>query len=172
MRLDKVSLPLAGTEFGHRLLEGTTSDMRIAAVYFPLRAAVRPWWTLFAPVAAQRLHEKQVFVGDFNVSVDPPEPGSRPLRGYRDLASMLKSGWVDSWRSLHPGGRQSSWRNRHTGNGFRIDHGLLSPALAPRLRQAEFAHEIRESRESDHAALVLDFSASTAMTIDHAASSQ
>ena len=56
---------------------------------------------------------------------------------------------------LHPDGRQYTWVS-HRGDGFRVDHALLSPSLAPTLRAAVISEAERVPRISDHAALVVD----------------
>src|SRR3546814_13511010 len=70
---------------------------------------------------------------------------------------MLGDGWTDALRSRHPTGhawtfwdyQAGGWQRDH---GFRIDHLLLSPALADRLVDAgvDKDHRGRE-KASDHA---------------------
>jgi exodeoxyribonuclease III len=72
-------------------------------------------------------------------------------------ARLLAQGWTDALRHLHPDERiytfwdyfRNAWGRDA---GLRIDHLLLSPALAPRLRAAGVDRDIR-GREgaSDHA---------------------
>jgi exodeoxyribonuclease-3 len=70
---------------------------------------------------------------------------------------LLDQGWTDALRTLHPGERIYTfwdyWRNAWGRNaGLRIDHLLLSPSLAPRLRAAEVDREVRgREKASDHA---------------------
>ena len=70
---------------------------------------------------------------------------------------LLDQGWTDALRHLHPGERiYTFWdyfRNAYGRDaGLRIDHLLLSPALAPRLKAAgvDKAYRGRE-KASDHA---------------------
>jgi exodeoxyribonuclease III len=72
-------------------------------------------------------------------------------------ARLLGQGWTDALRHLHPNERiYTFWdyfRNAWGRNaGLRIDHLLLSPSIAPRLRAAGVDREVR-GREgaSDHA---------------------
>ena len=70
---------------------------------------------------------------------------------------MLGDGWTDAVRSRHPAGhvwtfwdyQAGGWQRDH---GFRIDHLLLSPAMADRLidAQVDKAYRGRE-KASDHA---------------------
>jgi exodeoxyribonuclease-3 len=72
-------------------------------------------------------------------------------------ARLLAQGWTDALRTLHPDETiYTFWdyfRNAFARNaGLRIDHLLLSPALAPRLRRAEVDREVRSwEKTSDHA---------------------
>jgi exodeoxyribonuclease-3 len=104
--------------------------------------------------------------GDFNVipeDIDCDKPANwvrdalfqpEPRDRYRAMQAM---GWVDAFRTLHPGEgshftywdyfRQAFERNR----GIRIDHFLLSPSLAPRLQGCEIDKTPRaQEKPSDH----------------------
>jgi endonuclease/exonuclease/phosphatase family metal-dependent hydrolase len=52
-------------------------------------------------------------------------------------------------------GREFSWYSTR-GNGFRIDHAFLSPALAARAGEIRYSHDERFTGLSDHSALILD----------------
>jgi exodeoxyribonuclease-3 len=107
-----------------------------------------------------------VLAGDFNVmptelDVYKPErwtddalfaPEVRAL-----YARLLAQGWTDSLRHLHPGETIYTFfdyfRNAYARNaGLRIDHLLLSPALAGRLSAAGVDRDVRGwEKTSDHA---------------------
>lgn len=107
-----------------------------------------------------------VLAGDFNVmptdlDVYAPERWRKDAlfrpevrKAYADL---LAQGWTDSLRTLHPDERiYTFWdyfRNHFDRDaGLRIDHLLLSPDLAPRLRAAGVDREVRaRDKPSDHA---------------------
>jgi exodeoxyribonuclease-3 len=80
------------------------------------------------------------------------QPESREC--YRRL---LAQGWTDSLRNRHPDARiYTFWdyfRKRWERDaGLRIDHLLLSPSLAPRLRDAGVDRWVRgQTKPSDHA---------------------
>ena len=85
-----------------------------------------------------------------------PEPRAR----YRALLAL---GYTDAFRSLHPGetGQFTFWdyfRQAFEHNrGIRIDHFLLSPTLASRLRTCEIDRKPRQlERPSDHAPIVVE----------------
>jgi exodeoxyribonuclease III len=70
---------------------------------------------------------------------------------------LLAQGWTDALRILHPGERiYTFWdyfRNAYSRDaGLRIDHLLLSPAIAPRLKAAGVDRDVRGwEKASDHA---------------------
>ena len=107
-----------------------------------------------------------VLAGDYNVA--PTEIDIYPTSSWDDdalvqpqsraaYAKLVAQGWTDAIRSLHPDERiYTFWhylRHRWQRNaGLRLDHFLLSPAIASRLRDAGVDRAIR-GREgaSDHA---------------------
>jgi exodeoxyribonuclease III len=70
---------------------------------------------------------------------------------------LVAQGWTDALRSLHPGEKiYTFWdyfRNAYGRDaGLRIDHLLLSPQIAPRLRAAGVDRYVRGwEKTSDHA---------------------
>ena len=114
-----------------------------------------------------------VLAGDYNVVPTPADiystkswtkdallqPEARDL-----FAALLKQGWTDALRALHPDDAPYTfwtyWRNRfEQDKGLRIDHLLLGPSLAPRLKRAGVDRKVRAASEaSDHAPawIVLD----------------
>jgi len=72
-------------------------------------------------------------------------------------ADLVKQGWTDALRKLHPGEQIFTFwdyfRNAYARNaGLRIDHLLLTPDLAKRLKAADVDKEVRGyEKTSDHA---------------------
>ena len=77
---------------------------------------------------------------------------------------LLEQGWTDALRTLHPDERiYTFWdyfRNAYGRNaGLRIDHLLLSPALAGRLADAQVDVAVRGwEKTSDHAPVWVELS--------------
>jgi exodeoxyribonuclease-3 len=107
-----------------------------------------------------------VLAGDFNVA--PTEIDIYETRSYdanalvqpasrQAYARLVRQGWTDALRNLHPDERiYTFWdymRNRYARDaGLRLDHLLLSPVLAPRLKSAGVDKAVRgEPDASDHA---------------------
>lgn len=107
-----------------------------------------------------------VLAGDFNI-VPTPLDVYKPERWVDDalfrpevreaFQQLLAQGWTDSLRAMHPGQTiYTFWdyfRNAFGRDaGLRIDHLLLSPDLAPKLRAAGVDREVRGwEKASDHA---------------------
>lgn len=159
-----------------RYIETTYKGLVIGCLYLPNgNPAPGPkfdyklqWFARLTEYAASLLSQKlpTVLAGDYNViptelDVYKPEnwvkdalffPESR--EAYRKLVGQ---GWTDALRALYPGERiYTFWdyfRNAYSRNaGIRIDHLLLSPQVAPRLRAAGVDREVRGwEKTSDHA---------------------
>jgi exodeoxyribonuclease-3 len=107
-----------------------------------------------------------VLAGDYNVmptelDVYKPEKWGNDALFRPEVreayARLVSQGWTDALRSLHPGERiYTFWdyfRNAFGRDaGLRIDHFLLSPVLAKRLKAAGVDREFRgREKASDHA---------------------
>jgi len=107
-----------------------------------------------------------VLAGDYNVA--PTEIDIYPTTSWDDdalvqpasraaYAKLVAQGWTDALRARNPGQRvYTFWhylRNRWQRDaGLRLDHLLLSPALAPRLKHVQVDREVRgRPKASDHA---------------------
>jgi exodeoxyribonuclease III len=115
-----------------------------------------------------------VLIGDYNVV--PTERDIYPTKSYdKDalvqpqsravFARLLKQGWTDAIRARHPDERiYTFWdymRNRWPRDaGLRLDHILLSPDLAARLKASEVDRDVRgEPNASDHAPVWVELGA-------------
>lgn len=112
-----------------------------------------------------------LLIGDFNVM--PTELDVyKPERWVDDAlfrpevrlayANLLRQGWTDAVRHLHPDDRIYTfwkyWRNSFERDaGLRIDHFLLSPTAAPWLKSASVRKKSRGwPNTSDHAPVVIE----------------
>ncbi len=128
------------------------------------------WFERLHAHAAGLLKEGKptVLCGDYNViPTDAVEDIYSPASWTKDALTqpesrtayfkLLEQGWTDSIRTLHPGKPMYTFwdymRQRWTRNaGFRIDHLLLSPNLAPRLKAGDVDRATRgKEKASDHA---------------------
>jgi exonuclease III len=89
--------------------------------------------------------------------VDRPiidEPGAIDATAHF-MDKLEEIGFCDLWRRRNPDGREFSWYSTR-GNGFRIDHAFLSPALAVRAGSIHYSHAERLAGLSDHSPSVLE----------------
>ena len=159
-----------------RYLECEVNGLVVASIYLP-NGNPRPgpkfdyklrWIDRLAARARALLAEEvpAVLAGDFNVIPNDDDtfsvramaedalmqPESRA--GYRALVAQ---GWTDALRTRHPKGGVWTFWDYQAGAwqrdaGFRIDHLLLSPAVADRLADAGVDKEYRgREKASDHA---------------------
>jgi len=181
--IEVVSTTLLGDEADShaRFLEVVIANIRVVNIYLPngnpvgtakfdyklswmdrLRQQMKLWLKSDVPT---------VIGGDFNVipeDIDCHKPASwihdalfqpEPRARYRE---MLELGYVDGFRSLHPGmgGQFTFWdyfRQAFEQNrGIRIDHFLLTPSLVKRLECCEIDKGPRAlEKPSDHTPIVL-----------------
>ena len=159
-----------------RYLEAEVAGVRIACIYLPngnpqpgLKFDYKLAWMarLRSRMAAIWAKEMAaVVLGDYNVvprDCDIWSPGALADDALMQPASrdayarLLADGWTDALATHNPAGglwtywdyQAGAWQRDH---GFRIDHALLSPECADRLRASGVDKEYRgRERASDHA---------------------
>ncbi len=169
-------LPGDEEDLHSRYIEAVVGDLVIGSLYLPNgNPAPGPrfdyklrWLERFLDHAADLLAEGHptVLAGDFNVI--PTDLDVYAPERWRDDAlfrpevraayrALLDQGWTDALRALHPDERiYTFWkylREAFTRDaGLRIDHVLLSPALARGLAAAGVDSKVRaRDKASDHA---------------------
>src|ERR1700722_19236592 len=169
-------LPGADDDAQSRYLEADIGGIVVACLYLP-NGNPQPgpkfdyklaWFERLIAHAKKLYSSKQpvILAGDFNVVptdfdiYDPThwrkdallQPESRAC-----YERLLKQGWIDSIRHLHPDEKIFTFwdyfRNHWKRNaGLRIDHLLLNKVLAPHLRDANVDRWVRDQQgASDHA---------------------
>ena len=172
----RTALPGDKDDTQARYIEAAVNGILVASIYLPngnpqpgpkfdykldwfkrLRSHARKLLKQGAPV---------VLAGDYNVA--PTEIDIYPTRSWDEdalvqpesraaFAALVKQGWTDSLRELHPGERiYTFWhymrRRWERDAGLRLDHLLVSPVLAKRLENAGVDRQVRgKARASDHA---------------------
>ena len=138
----------------YRMVRVEVAGLRLTGIYMPNILAKVPYWeALIAALAAEA--GPALAIGDFNTCrayVD--EPGAIDATAhFMDKVEAI--GFCDLWRRRYPEGREFSWYSTR-GNGFRIDHAFLSPALAADAGAVRYSHAERLAGLSDHSPLILD----------------
>ena len=160
-----------------RVITFETSDFYLVNVYTPnsqdglRRLDYRMQWEdSFREYLCALKSKKGVIVcGDMNVAheeIDLKNPATNHFSaGFSDeerakMTSLLDSGFIDSWRELHPEEQKYSWwsyrmRARERNVGWRIDYFLVSEDLKDRIKGAEILNDIFGS---DHCPVELTLS--------------
>jgi exodeoxyribonuclease III len=184
-RIQKARSGLPGdpSDSHSRYIEATIDGIVIGGLYLP-NGNPKPgpkfdyklrWFERLIEHAAELLKSRQpvVLAGDFNVMPTDLDV-YKPERWLDDALfapearaayfRLLKQGWTDALRTRHPEERiYTFWdyfRNAFGRNaGLRIDHLLLSPALAERLTDAQVDVAVRGwEKTSDHAPVWVELS--------------
>lgn len=156
-------------------VSGERGDLRFCALYLPngdpspgpKYAYKLGWMERLRRRAAEILREERpaALLGDFNVI--PQDADAATPENWRESAlgrpesraafrRILHQGWLESWRAVHPGEREYSYwdfqrRAWEKNDGIRIDHILLSPQAADKLRGAGIDRDLRDdAKPSDH----------------------
>ena len=174
--LTATSLPGEPADKQARYIEAAIDGVLIGCLYLPNgnpqpgpKFDYKLAWFKRLELHAKRLIETGapvILSGDFNVAPTPLDiyptkswdndalvhPKSRAA-----YARLLKQGWLDGIREKHPDERiYTFWHYmRHRWErdaGLRLDHLLLSPAIAGRLKSAGVDRDVRgQASASDHA---------------------
>ncbi|MBJ6135307.1 exodeoxyribonuclease III [Ochrobactrum sp. Q0168] len=164
-----------------RYLEAAVGGVLVGSLYLPNGNPVPGPKFDYKLRWFQRLHDYAAelltldipiaLAGDFNVM--PTDLDVYAPERWRDdalfrpevrkaYAQLVAQGWTDAVRSLHPKERIYTfwkyWRNSFERDaGLRIDHLLLSPALAPALKSASVRRNPRSwPHTSDHAPVMIE----------------
>jgi exodeoxyribonuclease-3 len=174
--LTSAALPGDPADKEARYIEAAVEGILVGCLYLP-NGNPQPgpkfdyklaWFQRLEKHARRLLHTDApvVLCGDFNVA--PTSLDIYPTTSWDDdalihpksraaFARLVKQGWTDAVREKHPNDRlYTFWHYmRHRWErdaGLRLDHLLLSPSLAPRLKEAGVDRMVRgRESASDHA---------------------
>ena len=176
-------LPGDSADIQSRYIEAAVNGILIACLYVP-NGNPRPgpkfdyklaWYDRLFDHAAELIGSGMpvILAGDFNVMPTDLDV-YKPERWVDDalfapevraaFARLVEQGWTDAVRKLHPKETiYTFWdyfRNAFARNaGLRIDHFLLSPAVAPRLDRTGVDVHVRGwEKTSDHAPVWIELS--------------
>jgi bifunctional non-homologous end joining protein LigD len=173
----RTDLPGEDQSFTHsRYIEGFTFGMVIGCIYLPNgnpypgpKFDYKLRWFERLKAHGKTLLDTGLpvmLIGDYNVM--PTELDTYKPEKYINnalfrketreaYAELVKQGWTDALRELHPGERiYTFWdylrKAYERDAGLRLDHFLLNPELAARLKKAEVDKHVRGwEKSSDHA---------------------
>ena len=163
------------------VITGDKATVRVASIYAPNG---NPWpgpkfdyklaWLERLRLRARKLldnEEPVVLMGDYNI-IPEDKDAAKPKNWLKDALFQPESkaalrrienlGYTDAFRALHPeGGHYTFWDyfgSWERNNGIRIDHILLSPQAADRLKACMIDRHVRGESEkpSDHVPIWTD----------------
>lgn len=174
--LIRTALPGDNSDHEARYIEAAVKGVIVTSLYLP-NGNPQPgpkfdykldWFRRLRAHAAKFIKQEipVVLAGDYNVA--PTALDIYPTKSWDKDAliqpksraafqALIRQGWTDAIRTLHPSKPAFTFwdykRNRWPRDaGLRLDHLLISPALAPRLKQAGVDRMVRgEEGASDHA---------------------
>ncbi|MGA8902253.1 exodeoxyribonuclease III [Bradyrhizobium sp.] len=174
--LIRSALPGDASDAEARYIEAAVKGIIVTSLYLP-NGNPQPgpkfdykldWFKRLRTHAAKFIKQDVpvVLAGDYNVA--PTALDIYPTKSWDKDAliqpksraafqALTRQGWTDAIRTLHPSKPMFTFwdykRNRWPRDaGLRLDHLLLSPALAPRLKKAGVDRLVRgEASASDHA---------------------
>jgi exodeoxyribonuclease III len=174
--LIRTELPGKASDRQARYIEAAVKGIVVTSLYLP-NGNPQPgpkfdykldWFRRLGMHAAKFIDQDipVVLAGDYNVA--PTELDIYPTKSWNKDAlvqpksraafkTLMAQGWTDAIRALHPAAPMFTFwdykRNRWPRDaGLRLDHLLVSPILAPRLRRAGVDRFVRgEDGASDHA---------------------
>lgn len=164
-----------------RVIAATVAGIRIIGVYVPNGQAIGSdkyrykldWYSALAGMLRAELarHPALAVLGDFNVAPEDRDVHDPVLWAGQVLCSdperaafraLLDAGLADSFRLFEQPEKTFSWWDYRQlafpkNNGLRIDHVLLSPALASRCAASRIDRAARKGEKpSDHAPVVVE----------------
>ena len=175
-------LPALPDDPQRRVIAATVNGVRVVNVYCVNGEALdspkfdykRQWFAALTDFIRDELtrHEKLVLLGDFNIA--PADADCYDPEKWREqihcssierewFQTLLALGLTDSLRQIHPEGAFYTWWDYRGAMfqrklGLRIDHLLITPALAATLQDVQVDTEARGwERPSDHAPVWAEF---------------
>jgi exodeoxyribonuclease-3 len=159
-----------------RVIAAEYADFILVTVYTPnsgselKRLAYRQSWDQEFHNYLKQLETRKpvVICGDLNVAhkaidLARPKPNYNKSAGYMQeeidgIQQYLDSGFIDSFRLIHPAKEKYSWWSYRAGAraknvGWRIDYFLISAALQNKVQDADILNEVMGS---DHCPVQID----------------
>lgn len=160
-----------------RVIQLDLGDIRLINAYFPSgtsgdeRQTYKYQWLDEMYVYLEDLrkkHPKLILCGDYNIAhkeIDIHDPkGNKKSSGFLPeerawMDKFINSGWVDTFRELHPEPHRYSWWSqrfpsvRLQNKGWRIDYINATEPLRERVKGADIYHDVLHS---DHCPIYLE----------------
>ena len=110
-----------------------------------------------------------IVLGDYNICHEPIDIHNPKMKGVSGflpeerewLSNFIDSGFIDSFRHLHPEKQEYSWWSyranaRANNKGWRLDYGMITETLQEKLKRSVI---LTEAVHSDHCPILLEVEA-------------
>jgi exonuclease III len=161
---DAIAVTPPNAQIGVLLKAQWKGGLAVIGAYFPLAIpSQREFFDVCIKSAKQHSDAPFLLVGDLNAGSNDAdlEAGATPFPCAVNFVALTNGGLIDQWRQHHGmTEREYTWRSRQ--NGFRIDHAFGNKAFLTRYEplRCDYDHSTRESKLSDHSALILRLASS------------
>ena len=141
-----------------RLAQLQLRGLDLTFVYLPNHAKKLPYFKRLLRDGRELVRNESAaaLIGDFNTGDREDYGGPKGIFiGQEEFDGLKRMGFRDVMLDANPGGREWTWMSTF-GNGFRLDQSLGTRRFADRVRDAHYDHTPRETRLTDHSAMVID----------------
>lgn len=143
----------------HRVISAEWNDSFLLGTYFPQKnEKSRIFQFLIAKVKTASSKTMVIIAGDLNTGVPFKDEKGKSFYCAEDFNQLQKEGVTDAWRLINHSVEEYSWYSNH-GNGFRIDHFLISNHFQSKVNACYYVHEARKNKISDHSQMFLTIGA-------------
>ena len=140
----------------HRVVSVRWKNFLIIGSYFPQgKEKVKLFQLLNSLVKSAEPETTLILTGDLNTGVHFEDEAGKSFYCSKDFVQLKKEGLTDAWRLINADMTEYTWYSNH-GNGFRIDHFLISSHCNDLVNACYYLHGPRENRISDHSQMILE----------------
>lgn len=149
------TLPHQNDATRERLVGVKLGGINLIGAYFPaVGQEILQFFPHFRAHLNPHLSGPTIVLGDFNSGVNGLDNESGKFSASVQMDELSKGSLIDAWRFKNGSAKEYSWYSS-AGNGFRIDHCLVTKDLIERVSEIRYLHSIRESKISDHSGLLV-----------------
>ena len=141
-------------EHSHRVAIAQFKGFTLYGCYFPQQKEKQKVFDYLIEECANS--DRSIITGDINTGLHFIDEKGKSFY-CADALYELNQSMQDAYRHLNGERQEYSWYS-NAGNGFRIDHFMVSSALLGGVQSCEYHHEPRESKASDHSVMSLKVS--------------
>ena len=147
------SIDNALAEHAHRVAIVLCKGLKLFGCYFPQQKEKQK---VFDYLVSQCTGlENTVITGDINTGLHYADEQGASFYCAAALKALQENGMPDAFRYLHNTAREFTWFS-NAGNGFRIDHFMVSTNLLSVVKSCHYNHGPRIEKASDHSMMSLE----------------